>query len=242
MHLKSKVLMAGFSLFLLMAVTNNCFAQRFGRNIKGNGNIIKENRNVSDFTKLEISGAFKVFMVQGTKPSLAVEADENLMERIITTVKGGRLDISSHNVSSYNKMVIYLCVVDLDELDISGAVTVIGETELKFRSIHLDFSGASRMDADMIAEKINVDISGASKINLAGNCRTAEVDASGASKFLGTKFKVDNLSADVSGASFVEICVKDDMEVEVSGTGKLRYEGNPRVRQSTSGLGKIVQL
>jgi hypothetical protein len=50
----------------------------------GSGNVIREERKLSSFNKIEVSGAFDVKLIQGTSTSVVVEADDNLMPLIRT--------------------------------------------------------------------------------------------------------------------------------------------------------------
>ena len=54
----------------------------------GSGNVVKEERKVSSFNAIEVSGAFDVELVQGTAIAVTVEADDNLMDLIRTEVRG----------------------------------------------------------------------------------------------------------------------------------------------------------
>lgn len=217
-------------------------AQVWKKKISGNGVVIKENRDIRPFTHLEISSAFKVFLKQGSTPSLTVEADENLMERIETRSSGNELKISCRDINNPTKLVLYLTVVDLKMMEISGAVSVIGESQFQFDNIKFDFSGASKLDLDIIANIMNLDVSGASKLIIGGSCNKLNLDASGASKVSALKFAAKEVVADVSGASFVEVAVKNSLNADVSGAAKLQYNGNPSVRQSISGAAKLKQL
>ncbi|HSG68712.1 MAG TPA: DUF2807 domain-containing protein, partial [Bacteroidales bacterium] len=60
---------------------------------KGNGKVVKQLRDVKGFNSLEVGGAFTVYLSQGDKESLTIEADENLLDLITTEVHGDRLEI-----------------------------------------------------------------------------------------------------------------------------------------------------
>ena len=44
---------------------------------KGNGNITKQDRAVSHFNSMEVSGGYTIYLKQDSTQSLAVEADDN---------------------------------------------------------------------------------------------------------------------------------------------------------------------
>jgi len=89
----------------------------FEKNITGNGIVEKQTRKVSSFNALDISSAFDIFLTQGNEESLVIEADENIMEYIITEVRGGtlRIYIDEHrNIRNVKTMKVYLNSITLN--------------------------------------------------------------------------------------------------------------------------------
>jgi len=208
--------------------------------IKGDGDVVKEKRDVSGFMSLEVSGAFEVFLYQGKTESLTVEADKNLMDIIKTEVKGDKLRIyTDENIKSYTKMNIYLTFEELEMIDISGAVEVSSEDLLIFDELSLEGSGASELDLKMEVASLNADFSGASEINLSGMAKTAIFDLSGASEIDAVDFEVKHCELDVSGASDARLFVTDNLEVNVSGAASVRYKGSPQLSSDISGAGSL---
>ena len=70
---------------------------------EGNGNLQTQTRKVSDFTGIAVSGGFSVEIKQGSKEELRIEAEENLMDNIKTTVRNGVLHISTEGSINTNK-------------------------------------------------------------------------------------------------------------------------------------------
>ena len=208
--------------------------------IKGDGDVIKEKRDVSGFVSLQVSGAFEVFLYQGKSESLTIEADRNLMEVIKTEVKGDKLKIyTEENIKSYTKMNIYLTFEDLEMIDISGAVEVSSDEMLSFDELNLEGSGASELDLKLEASTLKADFSGASEINLDGMAKYVVFDLSGASEIDATSFEIKHCELDVSGASDAKLYVTDNLEVNVSGAASVRYKGSPQVSSDISGAGSL---
>src|SRR6201999_3273099 len=61
--------------------------------IQGNGHVATETRSISEASNIESHGSFDVQLVQGSTPSLKVEADDNLIPYIITENVDGKLII-----------------------------------------------------------------------------------------------------------------------------------------------------
>ncbi len=62
--------------------------------IKGDGTIKTENRPISDFSALEVSGAYQIKWSSG-KPALTISTDQNLLPLITTSVTDNTLRIDS---------------------------------------------------------------------------------------------------------------------------------------------------
>ena len=63
--------------------------------IHGSGHQTTENRKVDDFSKLDISGGFKVMLKQDSSLSVKISADDNLLKYVKTVASGSRLRIYS---------------------------------------------------------------------------------------------------------------------------------------------------
>ncbi|MEN8226104.1 MAG: head GIN domain-containing protein [Bacteroidota bacterium] len=239
--MKTKTSMTIIIAFLMLtgsALMGSCVPIK---GVKGDGNVVKEDRKVSGFTSLEVSGAFNVYLYQGKTESLTVEADQNLMELIKTEVKGDRLEIYTEgkNIRDYTELNIYLSFKDLEMIDISGAVSITAEDKLIFDKLNIDGSGASEITLNMDVNMFDADISGASEIELMGKAETARFDFSGASEIDAFDFVIEHCELDVSGASEARIHVNGSLDVDVSGAADVKYKGSPSLKSDISGAASL---
>jgi hypothetical protein len=211
------------------------------KGIKGNGNVVKQERKVTGFSGLEVGGAFRVFLTQGDEEKLIIEADENLLPVIETKVKGGTLIISTNeNIKDFKTLNIYLTFKDMRDMEISGACHLTGENKFRFDDLELDCSGASEVDMKLSAGSLDMDISGASSVKLYGSAEKTNMDVSGASKLNAYELETEKCDAEVSGAASVKIFVSDELSAEVSGASKMRYKGNASlISHDVSGAGSL---
>jgi len=61
---------------------------------RGSGKITTQSRDVSGFDQVSLGGSGELTITQGDKDSLTIEAEDNVMRRIETEVKGDTLFIS----------------------------------------------------------------------------------------------------------------------------------------------------
>ena len=72
--------------------------------ISGSGNVITQERPVSGFNKIAMSGSGELIITQGSKEGLTVEAEDNIMEYIETEVKDETLELGMKNVRWIKKI------------------------------------------------------------------------------------------------------------------------------------------
>jgi hypothetical protein len=210
--------------------------------VDGNGNVIKETRDVSSFDAIKIGGAFEVYLSQGSSEGLVIEADENLMELIRVEVRGGTLVIDTEvNIRKSKEMNLYITFTDLEKMKLSGAVEVKSEEKLKFDNLELDGSGASEIDLHLEANRLECDFSGASEIELKGKANYCSIDNSGASELNAYDFIVGEYNIEISGAGDAKIHCTDILKARISGAASIRYQGDPKVDSHVSGAGSIKQ-
>lgn len=174
----------------------------------GSGDLITETRDVGDFDSIEASDAVNVELTvePGAGTSVSVTYDDNLIDQIVTEVRGSTLEISiDGNVSTIGGgRFVAVTVASLDSIEVSGAVDVNGEGQLE--TYELVASGASDVDfRDLTAVDVTIEISGASDVNL---------------------YASGSVTGDVSGASDVTVDGDpSDVRVETSGASDFNVRG-----------------
>jgi len=212
--------------------------------VRGSGNVETEERDVSDFHKIHLSGIGNLIITQGEEESLMIEADDNIMPIIEADVLGDELNIGfkrGYTFTPSATVKFYLTVVDLDEISLSGAGNIDCE-DFRTEVLQFDVSGAGDLDFDLDAERVEVVVSGAGNIILSGKVDSQEIEINGAGKYDGEDLESRQCEIRVSGAGSATVDVSELLDVEINGVGNVYYTGNPSVTQDISGLGKIRSL
>ena len=170
----------------------------------GSGTVISEERNLSGFDRVDVSGAMDadITVTSNGGFSVTVRADDNLMDQIEVDVDGDTLEIAFEgSVVNPTEKVVIVSMPALVEIDASGASNVLARGEAD--DLVIKASGASDVEAgDLTAATVRVDASGASDVTIFATTSVTG-DASGASNIdiLGNPGSVD---VDTSGASDVD--------------------------------------
>lgn len=213
--------------------------------ITGSGNIKQEVRTQNAFKSISTSGNYNVYIQQGSKRDIQIEADDNLLPYIITTVDGNELRINTkkgYEIKPSKTINIYVTVEELQELNSSGSGGFYSKSNLKGDKVVFSFSGSTIADMDLNSNALNVRISGSSKVNLKGNVASTTYGISGSGDIDALALHSDDVKVQVSGTGKLDIYADKKLDISVSGMGKVRYKGNPALNQSSSGMSKVSKL
>ncbi len=213
--------------FMVIAILTGCI---FNVNCKkGNGNISKQERKITAFDAIDVSGAYNIILNQDSVTSVYVETDENLLPLINTTVEGGKLIIENKDSKSLcpsKNINVYVNVADIKNIDISGAVEVKCIKKFSLNDLKIDVSGAGEINLNLSVQNLYLDCSGASKILLSGDATNVISDNSGASEINAFDFLVENFKITSSGAGKAKVNVSKKLDIDISGASYVKYKGN----------------
>jgi len=203
----------------------------------------REKRDVSSFNELSVSSAFVVEVSVGDVEALEIEAEERILDDIITEVRNGRLVIKLKDSRDTRRMRdsprAYVTVTSLDAIGISGAVKLTTFDPIKTERFKLNISGASVAKVEVECEDLRVEASGASEIVLEGKTDTQFVRTSGATSYSAYNLESNIAEIKMSGAGSARVSVAEELDCRLSGASDVRYKGSPKVNSSTSGASSV---
>lgn len=210
---------------------------------EGSGKVKSEERQVEAFTQLELDGVGRIYLKQGSQQALRVEADDNLLNILETSVKRGKLRISTNGcVKNYTKLDVFLTVKNLEEIESSGSGKIVGTNTLRSKELFLKNSGSGDIQLDISSQSVELDISGSGQIALSGRSETLDIELSSSGNCQAAKLESNEVKADVSGSGNCMLHVVKSLEAELSGSGKIVYSGSPnRIDTNVTGSGTIEQ-
>jgi putative autotransporter adhesin-like protein len=206
-------------LALLMAGCMDAFNR-----IKGSGVAKTETRAVEAFHAVRLNGAADVSITIGQPAQLTVTADDNIVPVIDTDVHDGVLVIGNHE--SYNtqmgvKVVIVTPSLDAFELNGSGNVKI---KELNGEKFSAKIRGSGDLSADGAVNRLDASISGSGDMKLG-------------------ELKVKSADVSIAGSGSATVNAEESMSASISGSGDIRYKGNPsKVQSSVAGSGSVHKI
>ena len=207
-----------------------------------------ETRDLAPFSRVRLSHAVNVNIVQGDEQTVVVMADDSIIDKVNTEVSDGVLRVyidedwfrRVFNKKTY-KVTVDIVVPELTAIDASGAtnVSVIGFRNENFT---VKATGASdiRMSDIIVNGITSCEASGASKVKIAGKGEKVIIRASGASNVVSKDFATNVADVHASGASDVKVTAYDEITVDCSGASDVDYYGHPKaVDVNTSGASDV---
>ena len=192
--------------------------------VKGNGNLSSEMRELSNFKAIEITiGYDKILVNCGEEPSIHISGDENILPLITTRISKGILKIESDSTfETKADSEIIINVKSLKEFTFDG----VGETVIQ----------------NVNSEKFTCNINGVGSCELNGKVESFYVSVNGVGSVNARQLIADDVVANLNGVGSVKLYAKNSLNASVNGIGGLTYFGNPaELILNDSGIGGITK-
>jgi len=212
--------------------------------VHGSGNVISEERPVSGFEGVSISGGGELHLSQGDRESLTIQTDDNLLPLIESDVHGGRLSIGTHhaNLHPSHRIRYTLVVKQISSLHLSGSIHAEG-SPIRTDRLELSLSGSGQLNlVHLDADAFSTHISGSGGASILGRADSQEVKISGSGNYRAPNLKSVRSKVGISGSGRASIWVTDALVANLSGSGSVEYRGKPRVESHVSGSGRIQPI
>jgi hypothetical protein len=212
------------------------------RQVQGSGNIVTETRNTGDFNGVEAGGAYEVELKNGSRTEVKVEADDNLIKDIETTVSGHTLHIRTRDGINFNNghYKVYVTAPDISSVHSSGASEIAIKNVLKSNDkLELEASGAAKISGEVDAPEVSTEATGAADINVSGRTREYHAEASGSGTVKTDDLMSETATANASGAASIHVYASVKLDADASGAANIYYKGAASVSQKTSGAANI---
>lgn len=216
----------------LLIVTSSLFAN----------NTVTRNYDFGKITSIEAGSIFSIEITQGNEKGVRVECDEVFAEHLDIKYSDGELKLALKPNSRIDAkrdnqgIKVFLQMPAIEELDLSGAATLMATGEFTTNEVDIEISGATSVKGlNLSGKKLSLDCSGASSIELAGEfSREMDAEISGASNVL-LNVNGNNLIAEVSGAAKLTVNgAHNNTDISCSGASYVKMEGNTRYLKSTT--------
>ncbi len=215
-----------------------------------------ETRNIENFDTINFRNFGNLILTQGDQIALTIEAEEDLLEEIISEVDNEKLTLGlkrdwvgqigkfiSGVFSGKNRQVTYhLTCVDIKKINISGQCNLTCQS-LKVDRLKLNVSGLGDTQIESLdCNELSINISGRGKFIAAGRADQSILKISGSGDIdLGNLINKQTRIT-ISGHGKTTVRAEEELNTTISGMSEINYYGRPKIRQTISGLGKTKRI
>jgi hypothetical protein len=209
-----------------------------------------EDRHLSGFSSVNVSGSFDVVITQGSTESVKVTAPADIIKRIITEVEGGVLKIYTKSDNDWHwfdgghkKIMIYVSAKELDGVTLSGSGDVSFKEGLRANSFKLKLTGSGDLSGKLDVKNLDCVLAGSGDISISGSAENSNVSVAGSGDYSATRFVTNTAAVRVAGSGDVKINVSSKLDASVVGSGDIHYTGSVKsVSTSKIGSGDVSRM
>ena len=234
---------------ILLAINSVAFAKPITKVVNGDYKIA--DRSISGFNSVIVGGPFDVIITQGEMESVKVEAPLDAMDKVITEVSFGVLNVYNKKDGrdwnnwwhDHKKIVVYVTVKELNSINISGSGSAIFKDGISAENLKLNISGTGDMVGNVDVKMLESVVSGSGDMKIAGKAENSKVSLKSSGDFAATKLITSNSEVNVTGSGDAQVNSTKVIDAKINGTGNVLYTGTvKRVYISQSGTGDIYRF
>jgi hypothetical protein len=207
----------------------------------GEGKITVDTRHPGEFNSVDLEGAYDVTIVQGPQSEIRIETDSNLIENITSTIKNGKLTISSDgNLHPTKSIAVTITSPNYRSVNVEGSSDVRAATPITSDDLALSLEGSGSFNLEVHAQHLKSQIDGSGDITLSGDARNHSAGIDGSGDIAAAKLTSDTATIDVAGSGDATLNVSKRLDASIAGSGSVRYRGDVReVHTSIEGSGSV---
>ncbi len=237
-----------------------------GETVRGSGRMIQEARLIKGIARVDLATIGTLYLTQGDKEELRIEAEDNLLPYFVSTVEGDELVIKAREdieLRPTQPVRFHLTVKKLNALAASSAGN-IEAGPIKAERFLLVVGSAGNvtlesLDAPEVAAMLNsagnatikslkskdlrVNIHSAGGLTIeSGEVEKQAVTQTSAGNYNARGLKSRKAQALVNSAGSATLWVTEALTATVNSVGSLSYRGSPAVEEHVTSLGTIRKI
>ncbi|MGV3561185.1 PspC domain-containing protein [Larkinella arboricola] len=186
---------------------------------------------VTNFSKIDIGGAFAVRVKQGAAFKVVADGREEDMDDLRVRVDNGALHVDFRNEGilqwrNRKRIGITVTMPDVETIHFSGATQSIITGFENIDKLDVTLSGACKSLLDVKTAQLDIDLTGASKATLRGRSNQLDAQLSGACKLDATNMTVGRANVNAVGASNADFGTVEDLTSKTSGASSVNGPTN----------------
>jgi len=220
------------------------FSMNLGEGVDGNKNVVSVNRNISsEFSSVKLSQGLDLYITQSNDISLSIEADENLLDLIMTEVENDVLRIyTTENIRRAASKKIMLNISDISVIKATSGSDVYSTNTIEVDDLELSTTSGANMKIDVNTQTLNCHSTSGSDIRVSGTTDILIAEATSGSDIIASNLKAKTSKVKATSGADISVNTSNELTARATSGGDVRYSGNPeKVNKSDSSSGSVRQ-
>ncbi|WP_031425983.1 head GIN domain-containing protein [Flavimarina sp. Hel_I_48] len=226
-------------IFLAIGLSTAAHAQWGSKKVEGNGSMTQTTRELGSYDAVHVAGFFDVFLVAGEEGTVKLEGESNLLDHVITEVKGNvlRIEIEDRmNLQPSNNKTITVTVPfkELSEVNLSGSGDVVARDPIVISTFSTALSGSGDIILEVNATNVEANLRGSGDLTLKGTAQKVELDLRGSGDIHASDLSATDADASIAGSGDISLhCDGGKLKARITGSGDIEYSGKPSQEDSS---------
>lgn len=214
--------------------------------IKGDGNIVREERSAKSLSRLQFDGNFDVIITSDKQPKLEIETDLNVQKYVLVKEDEGTLKVKIKkdvSLETNSPIKVFISTPLLKYLAIDGSTVVNGNGVFSGADeVKIKIAGSGKVKLDVNTPITQVEVAGSGDVMMGGQTREHIIKIAGSGDIKSENLLAEKVKVKLAGSGNVRVHAADELDISIAGSGDVFYLGNPSIKQSIAGGGRIKRI
>lgn len=241
--------MKHISTFLPLMVSFMMSACVYGGSTELSGELVQQHHSLDAFNSIHVKTGVQLILTQGETYAAMVEADSEVIDRVVLANKDGKLEIYVENPggprwlqwgNNSGTVKVYLTFSELQALEASSGAHVQTQGLIAATSFEMDASSGAHMNVSLNVTEVEVDASSGAHVSLKGQADRISADASSGAHIKAADFIALGGVAEASSGAHVTLFVNGSADAKASSGGQVRVLGDVALKSIESSSGGSI--
>jgi len=202
-------------------------------------------REEYNYEKLMLDINADVEIQNDTSRNIQIRGQKNIVEQLKSKVNKQILHFYFPGCVKYDSLNLKIPLGFINGIKVNSEAIVNINNSIIGNLVELKMSGSGKILTKSIdCQNINVDISGSGNIYIQSKSKSTygNLYSYGSGGFYGDSLTVKTAFVNIGGSGSVRLNIVDTLTVRIYGSGNLYYKGNPYVKATIIGSGKLIEI
>jgi len=229
----SNKLLLGLLILILIVITAGVVTIKLfseSKSVNLSGVVITQEKEISEFTGLSLSGRIKVFYTHNEQANLTLTGDSALLNHVEIFLNDNELSIKlNKKVADKNRVEVYLQNPGMNKLDVVAGAIFETTTAINMAALEANASagGIATVEGEFTEFKGSASAGGI--ITVKGYVQHSTFNGSAGAQIQATECIVQYCEVNVSAGAFAKINVEKELNASASAGGTIMYLGSPNI-------------